>query len=125
MRNPDQAVDILSKLKCTGVNLSIDDFGTGYSSFSYLVRLPIDELKIDRSFLFNFNENSQIVVESIISLAHRLNLKVIAEGVETADILGTVEGLGCNYVQGYYFCKPASFDDIVPWIEDFNHSHQK
>jgi len=118
MRNPQQSMATLVGLKRLGVNLSIDDFGTGYSSFSYLARLPVDELKIDRSFLSDLDDNSQAVIEAIITLAHRLRLKVVAEGVENDSILQIVEGFGCDYIQGYHFCRPVPPEELIAWIND-------
>ena len=120
MSDPEKAMDALADLKKLGVLLSIDDFGTGYSSFSYLCRLPVDALKIDRSFLNGFNHASQVVIESIIVLAHRLNLKVVVEGVETESILNAVESLGGDSVQGYYYSKPIPFDRFIEWLANYD-----
>lgn len=120
MRSPEKAIDFLSQLKATGIGLSIDDFGTGYSSFSYLARLPVDELKIDRSFLVDVNDNGQMVVESMIDLAHRLDLKVVAEGVENQEIITLLESLGSDYLQGYHFSKPIPFDQLLLWLSRYN-----
>lgn len=121
-KNPQQTIDALKKIKPLGVKLSMDDFGTGYSSFSYLVRLPIDELKIDRSFLRDFNDNGGIVIEAIILLSHRLGLTVVAEGIEDENVLRIVESYGCDYIQGYYFSRPIGFDQLVVWLDHFNSS---
>ena len=108
MQDVDENIQTLRRLKDLGLRLSIDDFGTGYSSLNYLKRFPIDVLKIDRSFVMDITsdpENSS-VVSAIIALAHSLNLKVIAEGVETAEQLAFLKERGCNELQGYYFSKP-------------------
>ena len=108
MQDVDENIETLRRLKDLGLRLSIDDFGTGYSSLNYLKRFPIDVLKIDQSFVMDITsdpENSS-VVSAIIALAHSLNLKVIAEGVETAEQLDFLKERGCNEVQGYYFSKP-------------------
>jgi diguanylate cyclase (GGDEF)-like protein len=99
----------MKRLKALGVRISIDDFGTGYSSLSYLHRLPLDELKIDRSFMENINESegSRPIVEAVLSMAGALGLRVVAEGVETAEQLSTLCEFGCDCIQGYYFSRPV------------------
>jgi diguanylate cyclase (GGDEF)-like protein/PAS domain S-box-containing protein len=108
MSDVEHAVGILRNLKAIGVHLSIDDFGTGYSSLAYLKRFPIDLLKIDQSFVrdITVDPDDAAIVLSIISLAHSLRLKVIAEGVETEAQLGYLQRHGCDYMQGYYFSRP-------------------
>ncbi len=112
MENSKFILDNLHQLKSLGCELLIDDFGTGYSSLSYLHQFPIDALKIDRSFISNINPNGDNleIANTIISLAHSLNLKVVAEGVETIDHMIHLERLNCNYVQGYYFSQPVPAD---------------
>src|SRR4029079_6301947 len=103
-------ISVLNRLKAIGVQLSIDDFGTGYSSLSYLHRLPIDTLKIDRSFVYSVGEageNSEIL-QTIISLAKNLKKKVIAEGIETESQLSLLQNLGCDYGQGYLIARPQT-----------------
>ncbi|HEX8614789.1 MAG TPA: EAL domain-containing protein [Telluria sp.] len=109
MNDVDNAITILRKLKELGVHIAIDDFGTGYSSLSYLRRFPIDVLKIDQSFVADIalGADGAAIVVSIISLAHSLRLKVIAEGVETAEQLGFLREHGCDEVQGYFFSRPV------------------
>jgi diguanylate cyclase (GGDEF)-like protein len=99
----------MERLKRLGVRIAIDDFGTGYSSLSYLHRLPIDVLKIDRSFIENLNQpdGSGPIVEAVLSMAHTLGLRVVAEGVETARQLDTLEQRGCDLIQGYLFSRPV------------------
>jgi EAL domain-containing protein (putative c-di-GMP-specific phosphodiesterase class I) len=108
MDDAGAAMEIFSQIRELGVRLCIDDFGTGYSSLSYLLDLPIDMLKIDRSFIGNMDRNprSEEMVKMIINLAHNLELEVIAEGVETADHVRRLIALGCDYGQGYIFGKP-------------------
>jgi diguanylate cyclase (GGDEF)-like protein/PAS domain S-box-containing protein len=109
MRDPETAIATLRRLKLMGVGLEIDDFGTGYSSLSYLQRLPFDTVKIDRSFIKELDaggESSEIV-RTIVELARSLGMEVVAEGVETGEQFRNVTTLGCDYVQGYYFAKPA------------------
>ncbi|HEV2685134.1 MAG TPA: bifunctional diguanylate cyclase/phosphodiesterase, partial [Actinomycetota bacterium] len=105
---------VLERLKEIGVAISIDDFGTGYSSLSYIQRFPIDELKIDRSFVraLSAEDSSEALVEAIIHLAGAIGLEVVIEGVEEAAELETVKRLGCSRVQGYYFMRPAAADQI-------------
>jgi EAL domain-containing protein (putative c-di-GMP-specific phosphodiesterase class I) len=92
-----------------GVRVALDDFGTGYSSFSYLANLPIDTLKIDRSFLFGIGSDRRqaSVLEAIVALAHKLDITVVAEGIEDADQLEAVKNAGCDEVQGFLFARPS------------------
>ncbi len=113
MENPENTVNVLRKLKRIGVQLSIDDFGTGYSSLSYLQRLPFDTLKIDRSFVSGVGsngENSELL-QTIISLAKNLKMRVIAEGIETESQLAVLQTLGCDYGQGYLMARPKPLDE--------------
>ncbi len=108
MENAEHTINVLQKLKQIGVQLSIDDFGTGYSSLSHLHRLPFDTLKIDRSFVCRVGErgeNSE-VLQTVISLAKNLKMRVIAEGIETPAQLAVLQNLGCDYGQGYLLAKP-------------------
>ncbi len=113
------AFQSLLKLNESGYNISIDDFGTGYSSLSYLKHLPIDTLKIDRSFIIDVieREDGRAIVKAIIALANCLELKTIAEGVETQLQLDFLKACGCDQVQGYYFAKPLSAKDIAAFSE--------
>lgn len=111
----DGVIEKLQLIKKLGVKLCIDDFGTGYSSLNYLKLLPVDEIKIDKSFvdrLFS-DKGDQSIVSSIIYLARNFSLKVVAEGVENADQLEVLKDLGCKYFQGYYFHKPSSMEDLL------------
>lgn len=113
MENAEHTINVLNRLKHLGVQLSIDDFGTGYSSLSYLQRLPFDTLKIDRSFVKNVGvsgENSEIL-QTIISLAKNLRMRVIAEGIETESQLAVLRNLGCDYGQGFLIAKPKAVDE--------------
>jgi EAL domain-containing protein (putative c-di-GMP-specific phosphodiesterase class I) len=111
MHNIETAVATLQGLKSLGIGLSVDDFGTGYSSLSYLKDLPIDVLKIDRSFVRDIGTGSEtedgVLAAAIISLAHALHLKVIAEGVETDAQLHFLKRHGCDQVQGYLYGEPT------------------
>lgn len=111
---PDQVRDILLKLKAQDIKLSLDDFGTGYSSLCYLTNLPIDILKIDRSFVKLITETEQkpLVIDAIVSLAKGLELEVIAEGVEHPYQVTRLRELGCDYAQGYYFSQPLSIEQV-------------
>jgi diguanylate cyclase (GGDEF)-like protein len=110
MENAEESIAILRRLRDLGVTLSLDDFGTGYSSLNQLRRLPIDALKIDRSFVQNVtgDDSDAIVTEAIIALAHSLKIEVIAEGVETIEQLDFVTERGCDRSQGYYFAQPTA-----------------
>jgi diguanylate cyclase (GGDEF)-like protein/PAS domain S-box-containing protein len=112
------APQILGRLHQMGQRISIDDFGTGYSSLAYLQRLPVDELKIDRSFITNLSAdtNDEVIVRSIIDLAHNLRLSVVAEGVEDAGAMDLLVGYGCDSVQGYHVARPCSIEDFDAWL---------
>ena len=110
MENAEHTINILNRLKQIGVRLSLDDFGTGYSSLSYLHRLPFDTLKIDRSFVSRVGEKGEDseVLQTIISLAKNLKMRVIAEGIETESQLSVLRNLGCDFGQGYFLAKPQT-----------------
>jgi len=114
MRDQSVATEVLDRLKQMGIVLAVDDFGTGYSSLSYLKQFPLDYLKIDRSFVRDLIEDPDDarIVEAIIVLAHSLNLGVIGEGVETPEQVAFLKARHCDEMQGYYFSKPASADDV-------------
>ncbi|MCM3786137.1 EAL domain-containing protein [Neobacillus mesonae] len=114
MMDPEVSSGILKELAGLGIKISLDDFGTGYSSLSYLKKLPINKLKIDRSFIQDIahNDNDKAIVASIIDMAHHLNLKVIAEGIETKDQLDILSLHNCREVQGYYFSRPLSASEL-------------
>ena len=118
MSDPERSLVTLTRLNHLGVGLSVDDYGTGYSSLANLRRLPIDELKIDRSFVSPMlsDESDLIIVRSTINLGHDLGLKVVAEGVEDEATLHRLAGLGCDFAQGYHFSKPLAPDVFNRWI---------
>lgn len=118
MAKPDEAIEILNQLTGKGFTVSIDDFGTGYSSFSYLTMLPVNELKIDKSFLLNRGKNSDKVIKAMIDLAHSLELKVVGEGVETKALLDLLDNMNCDYAQGYYIAKPLSTDKMYQFLQN-------
>ncbi|HEX9026027.1 MAG TPA: EAL domain-containing protein [Clostridium sp.] len=114
MKSFDKNVKILEEIKNLGVSIALDDFGTGYSSLNYLTKLPIDVLKIDRSFVIDLmsNPKSKCIVENIINLSHQLGIEVVAEGVEEKSQVEYLKTILCDVVQGYYFSKPRMFDGI-------------
>jgi diguanylate cyclase (GGDEF)-like protein/PAS domain S-box-containing protein len=108
MADPDAAVETLETLKVSGVAIVLDDFGTGYSSLDYVQKLPIDELKVDRSFIARLDQEDgdPAIVSAVISMAHALDLRVVAEGVETVEQLDRLRALDCDFAQGFYFARP-------------------
>ncbi len=119
MKDPQRSIKTLQKLKELGIMLAVDDFGTGYSSLAYLKRFPIDELKIDRSFIVEVpqNEDDVAIVKMIIALARTLHLKVVAEGIETKRQLEFLHSNECDAIQGYYFAKPMNAKEIVEYYD--------
>lgn len=111
------SLDILTRLRMKGFGLSIDDFGTGYSSLSQLHKIPFTELKIDQSFIMSMTQDdeSKAIVKTCILLGHELNMEIVAEGVETKDILDTLKEFGCDIAQGYYISRPVSADALFEW----------
>jgi len=120
MENVQATIGTLSQLKNMNVQLLVDDFGTGYSSLAYLHQLPIDVLKIDRSFVSNLEmgDKNMAIVKTIMALARNLGLKVVAEGVETLAQMNILKGMGCEYAQGYYFARPAPANEIEHWFTE-------
>ena len=112
--NIEHSIDSMNQLRELGITFSLDDFGTGYSSLSYLNRLPVDELKIDRSFVTNITNSPEnaVIVDTIIVMAEHLKLAVVSEGVETEDELNYLIGHNCHYFQGYYFSRPVPFEEF-------------
>jgi EAL domain-containing protein (putative c-di-GMP-specific phosphodiesterase class I) len=121
MREADKCLANLKRLQTIGTILSIDDFGTGYSSLSQLKKLPVSELKIDKSFILNLdsNEDDQLIVRSTIELAHTMGLRVTAEGVETDKIKQMLMDLSCDTAQGYLYSKPVNVDDFTLWANRY------
>jgi diguanylate cyclase (GGDEF)-like protein len=120
MKDPAYAAKILAELKERGVRLAIDDYGTGYSSLAHLKRLPVDELKIDKSFVQNLRGASTediLIIRSTIDLGHNMGLKVIAEGVENAEAMKILKELGCDMAQGYFVSPPLPIGEFRAWFE--------
>jgi diguanylate cyclase (GGDEF)-like protein len=115
MTDPEAAIAVLWGLRRIGVRLSVDDFGTGYSSLAYLKRLPVDEVKLDKSFVLNMTGDADdaAIVRSTIELAHNLGLQLVAEGVEDQETLELLATLGCDLVQGYHLARPTPADQLV------------
>jgi len=122
MADPDAALDILTLLHDMGVTLSIDDFGTGYSSLDYLKRLPVSELKIDKSFVLNMADDWQDrkIVRSIIDLAHNLDMQVVAEGIENQSVFNALADLGCDIGQGFHMARPMPVSALPLWLEELS-----
>jgi diguanylate cyclase (GGDEF)-like protein/PAS domain S-box-containing protein len=119
MQEPSKATIILNNLKALGITISIDDFGTGFSSLSYLRQFPIDILKIDKSFIMNleWDEANASIAAAVISLAHNLNLKVVAEGIENQDQFGFLKDLDCDFGQGFHISRPVDKDQIIQFVK--------
>jgi diguanylate cyclase (GGDEF)-like protein len=122
MADPARSMETLSRLQAMDVELSIDDFGTGYSSLAYLKRLPVHELKIDRSFVMNManDDNDAVIVRSTIELGQNLGLRVVAEGVETAEVRDQLTVMRCDAAQGYLLSRPIPADEATSWIGEFS-----
>src|SRR5205085_11208951 len=118
LSDPVRTKRVLDKLAGMGIALSIDDFGTGYSSLSYLSQLPVNEIKIDRSFVMNMAEsdNDAVIVRSTIDLGRNLGLQVVAEGVETEQAWDALSELGCTFAQGYYLSRPVPAAELTQWL---------
>ncbi len=116
----EESIEAINQLNAEGVRFYLDDFGTGYSSIAYLKKLPIQSLKIDRSFIQNLDssENDVVIVKSTIALAKSLGLGVVAEGVESTTILKELNNLGCHLIQGYFICRPLSETEITSWLKN-------
>ncbi|HSS46406.1 MAG TPA: GGDEF domain-containing phosphodiesterase, partial [Burkholderiales bacterium] len=122
MKDIEATIPKLRAIREMGIGIAVDDYGTGYSSLNYLVKLPIDALKVDRTFIMNVDNRPEnmTIVSSIISLAHSLNLRVIAEGVETLEQLKLLTLLKCEEVQGYLICRPIPIDELLEWKARFS-----
>ena len=124
MDDPVRAQQTLERLHAMGCDLSIDDFGTGYSSLAYLKRLPVDELKIDKSFVLNMASDvgDAKIVRSTIDLGHNMGLRVVAEGVESEAAWNILAGMGCDQGQGYFMSRPMPAGQLAGWVEQWRAS---
>ncbi|HYH28625.1 MAG TPA: EAL domain-containing protein, partial [Actinomycetota bacterium] len=120
MSDPARSTKVLHRLADLGVSIAIDDFGTGYSSLAYLKQLPVTTLKIDRSFVMSMgsDHSDATIVRSIIDLGANLGLRVVAEGVETADAMDALRRMGCDVAQGYHLARPMPGTDVRDWLLD-------
>jgi diguanylate cyclase (GGDEF)-like protein len=118
LTDPARAARVLAELAAAGVRISLDDFGCGQTSLGYLSALPVHELKIDRSFVMDMHDNAAhaAIVRSIIDLGHNLSMRVVAEGIETEDVLTTLRGYDCDLAQGYWLARPMPAEDLDPWL---------
>jgi diguanylate cyclase (GGDEF)-like protein len=122
MENPQRAVHTLGRLHALGVRLSIDDFGTGFSSLAYLRKLPVHEMKIDRTFIAAMEEaNETVIVRSTIDLAHNLGLRVVAEGIEDERSFARLRAMGCDEAQGYFMSRPLPEPALRAWLRESPH----
>lgn len=119
MDDPTKALSTLDRLRTMGLNLFVDDYGTGYSSLGYLKSLPVDAIKIDKSFVFDIEKDADsiAIVRSTIELAHNLGKRVIAEGVENENVMATLIELGCDVAQGYHIARPTPLDELRTWMQ--------
>mgnify|MGYP001951400273 CR=1 FL=1 len=126
MKEPENAIEQLRAFRTYGFNLAIDDFGTGYSSLAYLKNMPVSELKIDKSFILNLEQHvdDQNIVQTIISLARRFNLEIVAEGVENEAALRLLHIWGCDWIQGYFISKPMASDQIQLWLTEHSNTNR-
>ena len=125
MMEPVRAREVISDLRILGVSVSIDDYGTGYSSLAYLRDLPVDTLKLDRSFVSGLTEQIDLaaIVRSTVELSHSLDLRLVAEGVESAEEWGYLARIGCDVAQGYYIRRPADPEEMTAWLLEAHHPH--
>jgi EAL domain-containing protein (putative c-di-GMP-specific phosphodiesterase class I) len=116
--DPARATAVLTTLRNLGVRVSVDDYGTGYSSLARLRDLPVDELKLDRSFIAHIDDDErfEVIVESTVELAHALGLTLVAEGIETFEALQRVSAFGCDVGQGYHISRPMPADELAQWL---------
>lgn len=125
MEDIDHAIAVLTELRSTGIKISLDDFGTGYSSLNYLSRLPLDKIKVDKSFVHRLEHDmaSQAIIEAIIALGRTLQLEIVAEGIESDSTLQYLHRHGCHQAQGYHVCKPVMASQFATWYREHTVSH--
>lgn len=114
IKNLNYSLEMLKALRKIGFRLALDDFGKGYSSLNYLKKLPINKVKLDKSFIdeMETSKKDQLLIKAIIGLSHSLDLKVVAEGIERLEQKDLLESMGCNYIQGYYYGRPMPVNEI-------------
>jgi EAL domain-containing protein (putative c-di-GMP-specific phosphodiesterase class I) len=119
MSDPARTEGVLRTLSGLGIKLAVDDFGAGYTSLAYLAKLPLDQVKIDRSFVAGIldDDHDRAIVQAIVHLCKDLGLQVVAEGVETTATLDAINRLGCDLMQGYQLSKPVPPDELIRWLE--------
>ena len=127
MTEPEHALEVLTRLSAMGLRIAIDDFGTGYSSLSYLKKLPVNTIKIDKSFVIGMvrDDNDAAIVRTSVDLAHNLKLEVVAEGVENEETLNRLSELGCDTAQGHYISRPLSAEELAQWLQQSSWSFAK
>jgi EAL domain-containing protein (putative c-di-GMP-specific phosphodiesterase class I) len=120
MVDPDRAAELLGRLQAIGVRVSIDDYGTGYSSLARLRELPVNELKLDRSFLVGMSHDARAgaIVRSTVELAHSLGLTLVAEGIETGEDEHILRDLSCDIGQGFHLARPLPANELMTWVAD-------
>lgn len=121
MEDIDHAITVLNELRSMGIKILLDDFGTGYSSLSYLSRLPLDKIKVDKSFVHRIQHDkaSRSIIEAIIALGHTLNLEIVAEGIESDSTLQYLRYHGCHQAQGYHVCRPITGNQFAAWYREY------
>ncbi len=124
MEHLDRATEVLERLRALGVQIALDDFGTGYSSLNYLSRLPINKIKVDKSFVqrLQYDNASRAIIEAVIALGHALKLEVVAEGIESASVLRHLREMGCTQAQGFHICRPVSAQAFEAWFDAYQAS---
>ena len=124
MSDVARATETVNQLHDMGLKISIDDFGTGYTSLSYIRRLPVSEIKVDKSFVLNMRDvnDDAVIVRSIVELGHNLGLAVVAEGIEDQETWDLLSDLSCNQAQGYFISKPVLAEEFYDWVQDSKYS---
>ncbi len=127
MSDPDSAMKMMEDLSKEGIQLSIDDFGTGYSCLSYLKKLPVDEIKIDRSFVMDMvnNKDDKMIVLTTLIMGHNLSLAVVAEGIEDEPTLAILKEMGCDTAQGYHIARPMPVEAFIHWLSSYQHAQEE